>query len=857
MDLYNVQTREKTDFNDAEALHQAILSGSHAYQAGSYVPVVNPDGEDKEIPAEKVQEAIQSGYKIKTSVQNRVEAELAKPENKGIRGAAKVFAQNAADELALGIPEMVADATQDPFDVILREELKKKHSIANATGGGLGFAGSLLYGGPLWKAGAKVSQKTAALLAEKIVAKSSGEISKSAAKRIARGIIEKSVPKVGGAAAEGLVMSSPIAITEAALGDPEAAAESLLLGVGLGGILGGAASVTGSLGSKFKKGLEETRMARNLRENVDDFIAHPERMSETLKRKAGEKAFEVLDPKKHHLKKFASTEEVFDEFGNAIAVGRARDQAAIGREMIEEGIMKGQVTIADVADRLKVRTSEIGQDISNTFKRLDDTYPQATINLKEISEGIRSRVLPELRKNKAISKELDRFEKELDILADGDDLLTLAQANTLKSQYQKQIGDTAITESKSFKDLINEIPKEINKQIREKIGTIDKKELNDLVKMQKKLGNLKAAEKIAVDRAEAAIANNDVGLTSLIAGVGGASAFDGGLSIAAGLGAGAAREFSRRYGDLYLSKGYDLMGGLLMAEQSMVHVGKKLQGVQETLKKMSAGTKETAGRARQASIPAIIRELKSKPLPPLPEAAQQERGRGPSSPVKTLPLPTLPPRKQDLKQFRDHQGPLVSNPDALMDRIAELTEMFNMSGAPIVGSAFGGKIAQVVAYLDSITPKPPAPNNPFAPQYEWEPSDYEVEVFEQKVSVVSDPFVVLDELQDGTLTVNHMEALKTVYPVIHAAIQARVHQAATENPEPLKYQDRVKLSYLMDAPMDPSMEKSSLAIFQRIFAGEARDEEGQVAETPRSGGSVPEFDVAKSRETQAQRILGG
>lgn len=860
MKLFNTKTREREDIDDPEALQNALLSGTHSYAAGVQVSGVDPDGKPVNIPAESVADAISRGYKVNTSSQNAVEKYVS--ENKGVGGAAKVFLSQAVDEAAMGIPEMIYESKGDPLEVAKREALKKEHELANAAGGAAGFAGSLFVGGPLWKAGAKAGEKTAAVLAEKILAKSAGQVSERAAKRVARDFLAKSAAKSAGGAVEGAIVSSPIAITEAMLGDPEAAAESLLAGVGIGGLFGGA----GAMGSQFKSMAKDTAIVRKLRSKVDDTLRTGDGLDKRLADAANEKYFEALDPKKHHLKRVSANEELEDEFGNAISLVSSRDTKKIGATLREEGIMEGLPDIGEIAGRIQTRSRELADDVAQTFKRLDDTYGQnALVDLDEVVSSIEKNVLPKLQKNKAIHAEISRFKKELEILKspkpafspdeinaiDFGDLsglvdglphtpgnkLSLAEANTLKGDYQRKIGDTAITESKTFKDLLNEVPKEINRQIRSKIGSIDKAELDQLIRTQKKLGNLRAAEKIAVDRAEASVSNNDMGLTSFISGVGGAAMFDGGMSLIAGLGAGLGREFTRRHGDLLIAKSYDKVGGLLFAEQAMKRTAQKIDEVPKLLKRMSSGASETLSVSKRASIPIIARLLGEES----PKA--QIRAEGGSKPEKPHPYKRL---NKNLEQ-------LVSNPDSMIDRLSELTEPFSQSGAPLIGAAFSSQISRAVSYLHESIPKPPRLNSPFAPQIEWEPGSHEVAVFEEKLAVVMDPFLVFDELEAGSLTINHMEALQTVYPAIYESMRTKVTETVVNGVDPVSYEKRVKLSLLMDAPMDPSLEPGAMSFYQSSFAQiEAED----AAEEAKRQSFSAKVDMAESSMTPSQKLLG-
>lgn len=852
MELFNAQTREREDINDQEALHQALLSGTHSYKAGEMIRVVNPDGEDKTIPAEKVPEAIQAGYIIKTGNQNAVDQYVA--ENRGIGGMAKVALTNLVDEGLMGAPEMIYEATGDPLEVAKREALKKEHELSSAVGNVGGFGASMFYGGPLFKGAAKVGQAAERLLAEKLMAKAGEELTKRSATKIARELAAKSTAKAVGHGVEGALVTSPIAVTEAMLGDHEAAAESLLAGVGIGSLFG----VGGAMAGSFKKMATESKAVRELRGKLDDAL----KTDDVLKDKAAEHAFEVLDPKKHHLKRISSNEVIENELGEAISVARSRDTKAIGREMIEQGILDGMPNITDVAERLVKKTGELSDDIGKSFKSIDDLHGgRVNVDTAEVVSAIRKNVLPQLKKNKAIHSEVARFEKELDNLAGpkpvfGTDelaaldmgtlagaapdvspnLLSLTDANTLKSQYQKQIGDMAITEGKTFKELLNEIPKEINRQIREKIGTIDKVALDDLVRKQKTLGNLKAAEKIAVDRAQAAVANNNIGLTSFITGIGGAAAFDGGLSLLAGAALGGAREFTRRHGDLLASKAYDKFAGLLFAEQAMKRSAEKIDEIPKILKRMSTGAKIT----KTASIPVLARLFGDDTRKPQKSAEIQP---------KPLPQPIMPARPRQLKRANEDIGDLVSNPERAIEKLEEIISPIAQGGAPGVGAVLSANMAKSLQYLHSVMPKPPRMPSPFAPKVLWQPSDYEMTVFEQKMSVVADPFHVMDQLEAGTLTKNHMEALKVCYPKLHEAMVTKIYKSVAEIEDPIPYADRVKLSVLIEQPLDIFMQPAEMAKLQQSFAVIDQPEQA-----PATGGG-PQINIAQGMQSQGQRLL--
>lgn len=255
MDLFNVTTRRKESIDDSQALQQAILSGSHAFSQGTKVVVKSPDGQMGTIPSENVVDAIKAGYQVETNSQRAVREYV--DDNQGILGSLKVGLGQFADEALLGLPELIYNKTQDPLEVAKKNALKKEHSFANALGGIAGFGSSLFLGAPLWKAGSKAGEKVASHIAQKIAVETGEQATKSSIRKAAANI----AGKIGGSATEGAIVTAPQVITEAALGDPMAAGETLLAGVSIGALFGAG---TG-LGKEFlglgKKVSDETARA--------------------------------------------------------------------------------------------------------------------------------------------------------------------------------------------------------------------------------------------------------------------------------------------------------------------------------------------------------------------------------------------------------------------------------------------------------------------------------------------------------------------------------------------------------------------------------------------------------------------
>lgn len=229
--LFNSTTNAPEILPETE-IQNAILKGTHFYDAKERINVRDQQGKTFDLPSNQLLTALQNGFSLETATQGAVREYV--KDNKGIKGAIKVGLGQFADEALMGIPETAYDLTADPLEVAKKEALKKDHQLANAIGGIGGFGASLAVGGPLFKGATTVGKA-----AERVVAAKLGEYGiEQGAKGIAKSLTSKMINNATRLGVESAVVSAPQAVTEAALGDPELAAESILTNVGIGAFLG-------------------------------------------------------------------------------------------------------------------------------------------------------------------------------------------------------------------------------------------------------------------------------------------------------------------------------------------------------------------------------------------------------------------------------------------------------------------------------------------------------------------------------------------------------------------------------------------------------------------------------------------
>lgn len=1003
MNLYNTTTRKIDPIDDEEALQQALLSGTHSFEAGTKVEVLNPAGERGTVPAENVAEAIKAGYKIETPTQRTVREYVR--ENDGLKGDLKVGLGQLVDEAALGIPEMIFDKTGNPLDVAKKEALKKEHDLANTLGGITGFGASLLTGGPLWKAGSKVGEKVTAHVAEKLAVKAGEEVGSRTIKSAAKDIVGRMASKAAGAGVEGGIVSLPHAITEAALGDPGDAAETVLAGVGIGTLLGGGGALAKDFARLSKEAVlkgaglvtaqKETveglaRKAAKVMTGVpEDDIKHyllnadrvnavPERevienliddgyaklkttvdvkteqlveARREMKDAARATYADLTNPKtdreavstlmgaadeqqkvlgslseqaedalsrmkgtisKKEIEKLVvdqietlrvggrggltdeAIEDLVEEFGESVLKQVENNGAIVGEvNKAAEGYLNGllgdlqklpeQLTGSEARqimrglrldaqksfgagagafDTVKERLiKNISEPLSNKLKARSPEYAQYMGRMSAISKNLSkvSRLVKNENKTAQTIQKMftdkgtfDRQAIEELAALTGKDLLAPLEKYRLKAELSEAAKRGDITErivpelsakvktleaeleraQKAFEPVARLSPgrsqaiirnqgfKNANNKDRRALEVLSEIEGQDFLTLIRDRNVLDSFSKERTNGSRRTLLGTLLG-----------SMAGGPLGAPIGAAAGATVDV---YGGEILKRLIDAnrnVAGLLFSEKAMKRAAEKIDEIPGMLSRMSERAKPKAMRSAvgYGVLRLMISDTEEKPS----EARR------------------IPDRVKDLDRVRDKAAVLVSDPSAAAEKITELTRPISEGGAPGIGEALAQKASVAMNYLYKEMPKPPRPRSPFAPKVPYKPSDSEIAAFEDKAQVAADPFSVLTELEHGTLTRHHIDALKAIYPGIHKMIVGKIQSAVVDGVKPLTYAQRVKLSLLIDAPLDVSLEPRAVAYYQEAHGAVEEAEKQQAA----GGGAFKaKVDLSTQQMTNLDRL---
>jgi hypothetical protein len=932
--IYNRQTGKREAIPE-DALNDAVASGSHAFPVGTKVNVIDPDGNVGSLDSSELQGALQSGFTIepprKTAVREYVD------ENKGLKGAAKVALGQFADEALMGIPELILNKTQDPLEVAKREALKKEHNALNNIAGVAGFGASLLYGGPIGKVatGAEAAGRAAEnLLAKRLVAagveKGSESIAKGLAKKLAT-----SATKLG---VEGATFSAPVALTEAALGDPDLAAETLLMNglagaaLGVGGsavknltklgldavapnLLGKAAVVgpdgqvveqaSGMLGSLFKQkpnapqieeafkvidapvmegALSDSKFIQDLDSGLTKKVSqagveHQEKWqnvydkldattkeslassSPTTALQAGEDAQgkiiaeierrnQPFQERYQKFKEISDTITIPDEkrlnlYNNMLKV--ADDNRAIGQSLRPEIKKFGDNVLAfEKASDLDVVSRQIGQEIEslkragkfedvNVLKQLktkvddfaeNEILRQAKVIEKEGLPEAQALAKEVIAEKASLKKDYSEFSEFLEGTGDITGIKKKGGAATMSGKIDKFAGEKFVNrlfDTKDYRKLAafkkefpeafdvvagfkkNELLQKATSDGRVKfdglLRELDKfsPEVRELLFTPEQLEKLGAVNTIwrakpkdinPSGTARAIEMNNFIagGTNSAIgATVGGMI----GGPVGAAVGAGVGFASNKITGSLKDRAAAALIksthaNSLLYTEQAMKKTALALDKIPEALDEM---VKKTSKPVRNTSVGAIGRFL----------------GDGNA-------------KKTKLEQFEDLSNRVAEfneNPAYATDKVSGLTTGLNR-GAPTVANNFATKNAVLARYIQEMMPKALTISSPFK-QVRWKPSDFELSQFERRIHAISDPMSIVEDLKNNNLSMEAVNAVKTVYPKLFEKIQEKVLNHFMENPQTVPYQQRIKLSMLLDQPLDSDLQPVNIASLQKNF----------------------------------------
>lgn len=188
-----------------------------------------------------------------------------------------------------------------------------------------------------------------------------------------------------------------------------------------------------------------------------------------------------------------------------------------------------------------------------------------------------------------------------------------------------------------------------------------------------------------------------------------------------------------------------------------------------------------------------------------------------SGPVAASRVAAQEKGKAPDEDFADRLRGFIGNPDQAVHTLDQATRPLYYS-APKTSAALQQAMGRAASFLASKLPQEPAPL-PLSPKLP--PSQSELARFERYRSVVENPVSVLEQVRDGTVTPESMEALTTVYPKLYSEMSEAVMSALTDaqaKKKEIPYSVKLSLSTFLGQPLDHSMTQASIAASQSAMA---------------------------------------
>jgi hypothetical protein len=173
------------------------------------------------------------------------------------------------------------------------------------------------------------------------------------------------------------------------------------------------------------------------------------------------------------------------------------------------------------------------------------------------------------------------------------------------------------------------------------------------------------------------------------------------------------------------------------------------------------------------------------------------------------------------------------------------------SVAPNAAVGMVAALSRGSGYLQSVAPTGLIDTESLVPHLEKPQVDpVSLAKFARAVQVVEDPLSVLDELEAGTLTRDHVQALRNVYPEIYNDIRMKFADELSQLKAPPAYDRRIQLGTLLELPTDKSLRPSSIATVQSIYQKPPEQPAGPSSPLPRST-------MAETLKSESQKLEAG
>lgn len=744
--VFNTQTQRVE-----EVTPEVLAQYPHVFQpvAEQQTYMVAPDGKSYNVPAKSTSQAAAMGWKYVDPQQSASfkEEDKSFEENKG---ALNVGFNSFVNQALFGVPEIVEQHSNSEAYNKGVERAKADSPAANWIGGGLGLLGGTIATGGIGEAvGSTAERAVVSQLGERAI---TPMIADAARAGITEGVsktgslLQRALGSAANTAAQGALYSAPSAVAQAAYGDPEKAAENLLIGTGVGGLLGlGAGFFTG--GAKAAQELLRDKAVEHGLIDEAGQINH-----ETFQKMADESMAQNLgiskkDAERMGLTKLQNVIKMVkeDSLENVTRDDLLSRHAALGEAIGEHSaFLDSALTKQDIAGDHGIAPGELANKVQS--------------QILEERPGLLTPMMADDR------KELDKIAQSISEFGGNDQSMSKLQdiKQLFGSEYANTLGKSPgmlSNREKMLRQAYDIIKNEQEAQMGKAYNSLDlsdnyTKYLSDKSKYAATSDLLKYGPQqfdnfgnpLTQKVIPTGLRNTWIKKGAGIASSGVTAVIDHALGMG-GLGFFALKPVVDTVLEhTLIDKGMDVSNKLL----------RKLADDPESMQWIgTALTKELndAATARIATIPAVLagRTVAHQ----MPDVLKSMLG-GDANGLS---------KDQQYNKVSQALTDAASNPQQLQNEIQTMSAMFGQD--PRLQQMLASKQAQAITYLSTIKPKTPAPL-PFTPaNAQPSISKQDKQAFLDKLEVVHNPWTTITHMKDGTINDNHLETLKAVYPKMY------------------------------------------------------------------------------------------
>jgi hypothetical protein len=766
--------------------------------ADAPVPVESPDGTPGYVPKAEVRQVVEAGGRVLSPDEARAtqhqidideQTDLTRHPEAAI-GAAGALAAGAARGASFGLSDVLASGLSDAARSKLNE-WRELHPTASMLGELGGTAASFAYGGELG----------AGLRAESAV----GRVAQSAA----RGAAEMSLYEGGRAAGDAALANEPIT------------GEKIVAGMGHGALMG---ALAGGALSTVAEGLGAAGRALRAPRAAEAAEGASEgggpRLGDRLQQMADESRVRGMGGTLNDVKTINRTVKggVSKVAQDVEPVIRGAEDHAARLKRVEEAIDKGVEKQKDLLSALDKAKTGIAPDAESFVQAARKEVLGRYVVNGEIAPG-GDHVVNTVEKflgqvEKAGSREAPTFEQWHQWRTNLDKLAKFEKRNFTPAEGAMQ----------QLRGMMEEHLRAAGEEAAQSMGSSFRAEWQA---NQGTLQSLYSAEKLLERGAAASTKNNVFGLRSTIAGAAGSVV--GGMvggPVGSLVGAGAASlagKLVESRGDMLAADLLDRAAGILGARRIAAR----------TDATMIRGVRDLVGKAANDNADRHVLDVLAPPA---------------RASLAPMGITLTGDKRKDYASISNHltasAGDPVRTTDRLSRALGDLPQHAPKAAQSVIDTTLKGS-----SFL--LSKLPPSRKDPYSLQPQLEKgsraSDSEISKFMHYAEGVDDPMIVLREAKAGTLTRDHVEAVKSVYPNLYDEMRQQVMRALVDTKAELPYERRIQLGILLDIPTDKTLAPDFLRAIQATYSSA----EKAGAETPPPTLSRP-INVANTLQTATQ-----